>query len=328
MAEGNPGREQPVLAYDVSRPHDSLFRAVFSDPDAAIAMLRAYLPESVSACLRWATLNLQGTSFLDSDLRRSEADLLYAIRHQSGRPLWLYVLLEHQSKPDRWLRLRLLRYCCRIWERDRRTDQRKRTLRPIVPLVLHHGPTRWTHSREFSELFAVGLRQWPWLPHCEHLLIDLAAAPLEAVRGELKGRLAQLTMIAAYRNHRRVIERVLPLLAELYRAGEVDAFGRQVLYIYTTQRREIREWFAAEIRRRVPERGGDVLNYVKQLVDEGIQRGRQEGRQEGEVAIIERLARAGVEWSLIESATGIDQDALRALKRKLGAANGAGDETR
>ena len=29
------------------------------------------------------------------------------------------LLFEHQSQPDRWMALRLLRYCCRIWEADR-----------------------------------------------------------------------------------------------------------------------------------------------------------------------------------------------------------------
>ena len=71
------------------------------------------------------------------------------------------------------------------------------------------------------------------------------------------------------------------------------------------------------------------MNYLEQLVEQGRQAGRQEGRQagrqegreagrqEGELATIERLVRAGVEWNIIESATGIDHAALRTLRRKL-----------
>ena len=151
------------------------------------------------------------------------------------------VLLEHQSEPDRWMRWRLLRYCSRIWERDR--------------------------------------------------------------------RIAQFSMIAAYRDAQRILRDVLPLLGELYRRGEVDDFGRLVLYIYATQKEEIREQFAQGLHRQVPGSGGEVMNYLEQLVEQG--------RQEGELATIERLVRAGVEWNIIESATGIDRAALRTLRRKL-----------
>ena len=47
-------------------------------------------------------------------MRDSESDLLYAIERTAGdAPVWLYLLLEHQSKPDRWMPFRLLKYCCR-----------------------------------------------------------------------------------------------------------------------------------------------------------------------------------------------------------------------
>ena len=252
MSEPKQEGAAPGTAYDVSRPHDSLFRGVFSDQAAAVGLLRGYLPESVGGRLRWSTLSLQDTSFVAADLRDSEADLLYEIQQHSGRRLWLYVLLEHQSEPDRWMRWRLLQYCCRIWERDRRRDRRRLSLRPIVPVVLYHGPSRWSWPREFAALFPTGMRQSSWLPHWEHLLIDLAAVGPERVRGELKGRIAQRSMIAAYRDGWRILRDVLPLLGELYRRGEVDDFGRLVLYIYATQGEEIRERFTQGLHRQVP----------------------------------------------------------------------------
>ena len=60
-------------------------------------------------------------------------------------------------------------------------------MRPIVPLVFYQGRQPWASSTEFSDLFAAAVREWPWLPHFEHLLIDLSAATpetVEAVRGE------------------------------------------------------------------------------------------------------------------------------------------------
>ena len=108
------------MAHGVQRPHDKLFRTVFADPAEAAALLRAHLPEKLARDPRWSTLTLQDRSFVDPDLRDTESDLLFSMRRKAGAPpAWLYVLVEHQSRPDRWIRFRLLKYCCRIWDRSR-----------------------------------------------------------------------------------------------------------------------------------------------------------------------------------------------------------------
>ena len=131
---------------EVSKPHDHLFRTVFGEEGEleAVGLLQAYLPESISRELRWSSLKWQSVSFIDDRLRESESDLLYAIQREAdGAPAWLYVLLEHQSSPDPWLRLRLLKYSIRIWERDRRQHPNDKHLRPIVPLVWYQGKRGW-----------------------------------------------------------------------------------------------------------------------------------------------------------------------------------------
>ena len=235
------------------------------------------------------------------------------------------------------MRWRLHQYCARIWERDRRQYPRARQLRPIVPLVFYHGAKPWNHATQFAELFAAAVREWPWLPHYEHVLVDRSAAGPEAVvRGQLRGRVAQLTMMAAYRDHWALLQRATSLLATLHRQGGMDALRPIVVYVLATQKTPLRRRFVAELARQVPGRGGDAMNYVEQLIherqqeaerkgrEEGREAGRQEGREEGreegrlqgQVATIEGLLNAGVQLSVIESADGIDEYALELVRRK------------
>lgn len=103
---------------DIHQPHDRLFRAVFSDASEAASLLQAALPDTVRNSFDWTTLTLVEGTFIDEDLRESQSDLLYQVEHvETGRPVSMYLLFEHQSSPDPWMRLRLLRYCCRIWVR-------------------------------------------------------------------------------------------------------------------------------------------------------------------------------------------------------------------
>ena len=56
---------------------------------------------------------------------------------------------------------------------------------------------------------------------------------------------------------------------------------------------------------------------------EGYEAGHAEGRLWERVDVIEALVRAGIPWPAIESATGIDEAGLRALKQRLAASSAA-----
>ena len=127
---------------DIHQPHDRLFRAVFADPKEAAGLLQANLPPDIRDSFDWTTLALRSGTFIDEELRESQSDLLFQVdQTASGQPVSMYVLLEHQSSPDHWIRLRLLRYLCRIWEAELRDDPERRELRPIVPVVFYQGRT-------------------------------------------------------------------------------------------------------------------------------------------------------------------------------------------
>ena len=58
-----------------------------------------------------------------------------------------------------------------------------------------------------------------------------------------------------------------------------------------------------------------IDRWEAEILERGVQAGRQEGRQEGRLEAIEGFLRAGVEWPVILSATGIDEQTYRSLKR-------------
>ena len=183
---------------DIHQPHDRLFRAVFSDASEAASLLRNVLPDAIRSSFDWTTLSRQGGTFIDEELRESQTDLLYQVEHvETGQPMSVYVLLEHQSSPDPLMRLRMLRYCCRIWQDDLRSESDRRELRPIVPVVFYQGARGWTHSTEFADLFPEAARAWPWIPKFAHVLLDQTGLAPEAVAGNVKTRIAQLLMMAA-----------------------------------------------------------------------------------------------------------------------------------
>ena len=302
--------------------HDRLFRTVFRDRREAAALLRPHLPAALAESLDWSTLTLADRSYIDEDARESELDLLFTITRAENRtPLSLYVLLEHQSEPRQYMRVRLLKYCCRIWEQ---AEQEPGGLRAIVPVVFYQGRERWRYSREMSELFAPVDRQWPWVPRFAHVLIDQSQAAATDAGGQTRGRIALLALMAAFRDGREQLDlglRVVRLLAALPRTGRFDIVR---LFVHYLLRNLLRTQDAAHLplldeewQRRAPEAGGDFVTIAEMLIKQGRQEGRQEGIEEGRLATLEKLARSGAGWSLIESAADGDAEMLQALRQRL-----------
>ncbi len=336
----------------IHQPHDRLFKRVFGAPAEAASFLQARLPARLSRALHWPTLKRRPDSFVTPDLRGAASDLLFEVRYAelgaAQPPLWLYLLFEHQSTPDYWLRLRLLGYCCRIWDLDRQDRKDAGYLRPILPLVFYQGPTGWRHSRQFADLFPAATRDWPWLPRFEHLLFDQTQMSPGQAAGSVRARLLQLTMMHAFsRAVREARARMRPLLDDLEREG---SGGRDDMKMFM-------HYIAETGPEDTPEEMGDILSHTAaggelmtsgerlrqegrdQMRDEmravaerrhreGRSEGRLEGQREGRLETIDGLLRTGVDWSLIERATGIGEQEYQKLRsRPNGAATAGGDGT-
>jgi predicted transposase YdaD len=309
------------MAAEMHHPHDMMVRAVLRDLTEAASFLQAHLPREVSQGLNWSTLKLVEGSFVDEDLRGSEADLLYEVEQVSGEAsLWVYMLLEHQSTPDRWMRFRLLKYCCRIWDLSFREQPDQRELRAIVPLVFYQGERSWSYSSEFADLFAESVRNWPGVPRFSHGLIDQSGMRPDEVQGELKAQIMQLLLMAAYHPALAWMEQVARLLGSLSSlapGGGVNYVRIFVLYILSTQEPEAAQSFRDVLRRYASEVGDNVMTYAQELLAEGRAEGEQKGRVKTQVQVIEGLLREGVEWSVIERATGVHEMQFQALKQQV-----------
>ena len=216
------------------------------------------------------------------------------------------------------MRFRLLRYCCRIWETNRRDDPESSELRPIVPVVFYQGPRGWTYSTEFADLFPEAVRSWPWVPRFAHELLDQTTLEPEAVAGGVKGRIAQLLMMAAFNRH---VEAALQLTAQLalslHAGGDANEFRQFFVYLMATQDREVTETFREALRRRGLEQGGEIMTYAQELLAEGEAKGEVKGRIKGQVEIVEGLLKVGVTWEVIEAATGLNEVRFQVLKEQL-----------
>lgn len=80
-----------------------------TNPKVAEEFFKANLPAHIKKAIDFSSINLQKESFIDDNLKLQIADLLYSVKF-NGQPGFLYLLLEHASKPDPLLSFRMLKY--------------------------------------------------------------------------------------------------------------------------------------------------------------------------------------------------------------------------
>jgi predicted transposase/invertase (TIGR01784 family) len=158
---------------------------VFGKPVHAASELRAVLPAPLAERLDLANLRPVNGSFVDEELKHRHCDVLMRTR-LNGREAFVYVLIEHQSSPDRMMPLRMMRYLMRIWDRHLEQNPKAKRLPMIVPLVVYQGSRRWTHPVELSELLDVDPETArlasEFLPRFRFLLDDLTELDQTALR--------------------------------------------------------------------------------------------------------------------------------------------------
>jgi hypothetical protein len=271
-----------------------VFRQIFGVPQNAASQLRAVLPPSLADRLDLGRLARVPASFVDEALKWRHSDLLFTAP-LDGRDAFVYVLVEHQSSTDPLMAYRMLRYVTRIWDHYVREHPLARQLPAVIPLVVHHGRSRWTSPAQLLELIDLGpaVRQemQPYLPRFEFMLDDLAAVDgrLLRSRGLTPSALITLLLLKTAAGNPQITADLRPwagqLRAVLDQPGGTEAFMSLITYIEL-----VSEAPASELRDLAASLGPDAeeayVTTAEMLRAEGEARGEARGRAEALVQVL------------------------------------------
>jgi predicted transposase/invertase (TIGR01784 family) len=132
--------------------HDSFFKSSLSIPEVANQFMQTHLPSQVLEIVDLQTLQMQADSFVKKNLKKQVSDVLFSCQTKQGAA-YIYVLCEHQSKPDYWMSFRMLKYMIAIFNRHRKNFPKEKHLPLVVPLVFYNGQQKYDAPINFSQLF-------------------------------------------------------------------------------------------------------------------------------------------------------------------------------
>ena len=100
------------------RPHDPVYRRVFTHARMIEELLRRFLAGPWTAKLDFSTLELVPTHYVSRFLEPRQSDIIWRVRYGPGENEWffVYVLMELQSSVQRFMALRLWVYVALLYQ--------------------------------------------------------------------------------------------------------------------------------------------------------------------------------------------------------------------
>lgn len=90
--------------------HDEVYKQLFSHPEFVQQQIEAFAPQELAQNLDFSTLENHSGEYVTSNLRKRSQDLVWSAKLVSGEPLYLFILLEFQSKNDYSMPVRKLEW--------------------------------------------------------------------------------------------------------------------------------------------------------------------------------------------------------------------------
>ena len=142
---------------DIAHPHDRFFRHGIAYRQVYQPFLQQFLPKEVRERLDFESIQHSKTTYVDNKLRASHTDCLFSATIDK-QDSYIYILVEHQSSPDKNMTLRLWKYMLNIWDDHTKAHKTDR-LPVIVPLLLYNGRQRYNQSLLLKDMID-GPKPW------------------------------------------------------------------------------------------------------------------------------------------------------------------------
>ena len=299
--------------------HDEVVKDFLSDKKTAESFFKEYLPTEVVRNLDFNTLQICKDSFLNKKLAKYFSDILYQA-NLNDLDLFIYLLIDHKSRKERFMSFQFLKYMVRIWELYLKQNKKAETLPVIIPIVIYHGLSEWKVDTRFSSLFKAPGYIKEYIPDFNINLFDISHVSDEEIKGELLLRILFFTLkyISKPELKYKLREEILPLFSELEDKAKRNEYLEVLLEYLSRSAGNLPEKELNDTVTQIFDEGGDLMATLSEKwMKQGEQKGKQEGKQEGKWDVVRNSLKEGLPIKTIERITGFPSEEIVRFKEKI-----------
>ncbi|MFV9989295.1 MAG: Rpn family recombination-promoting nuclease/putative transposase [Coxiella endosymbiont of Dermacentor nuttalli] len=298
-------------------PHDAVFRKFLSEKETAKDFFDIWLPDEIKGLCDLDSLKVESGSFIDGDMKNYQSDILYSISTTKGNG-YIYVLIEHQSKPDKLIAWRLMRYSMAAMQKHLEAGHKKLPL--VYPILFYCGEkSPHPYSTDWLDCFS-GRDIAEKIYMKPFKLVDVTT--LEDGEIMQHRRMALLELIQKHIRRRDMTEsldNIVKLLSyNYYTDNQVITMFNYLLQEGNAQKPME---FITEIAKQSEKHKGVLMTIAQSLRQEGIQEGIQIGEQKGmqkgakqaSMKIARQMLESGMDRQSVMKFTGLNDDEMSNL---------------
>ena len=316
----------------IDKEHDKIIKRVFQSKKEAARFISKVIERKIKP----RDLIVSQNSFVTSELRYREADIVYKIRNKN-----VVILIEHQTRVDYRMAYRILNYQIEIMRANEVENPRKEDKECLViPIVLYTGKEKWTAKNYIKEI-QERLYEEKIIKRGEielgtlgyYALVDVNNYTKEELLKE-EGILSKIMLIEKERNTKDLVRTMFEIKEKIQNDKNKEV-------VYTTMELALNKKFGTKVARKIMEKiigkeSGDmlaveemVLKENKMLRDEGRKIGISEGKKigisegkligidEGIIRVAKEMLKNGVDDEYVEKYTHLSKEKIEKLKKEI-----------
>lgn len=308
--------EQKILKqFKAKHKHDDFFRRSISKKSVAIDFLNTHLTKEESRLFELETLKLEQLKYDQLNIGKHECDALLSFKHVNDQSKTGYVLLEHQSKNDPLMPLRMLTYMVQLSNSYSKIAKTAK-IPVILPIVVYCGkyscsiPDNLAAITDVSANEDLPLKLKYKLVNIAKTAVDENASIIEKIMYTrfAKDPLAYLQSIKTMLKMlaRENSDYILEIFVYIINAVKLDdpesirAFFEEI----TTKKIKVKFMTVAQV----------LINRGR---EEGIHTGREEGALKNAYLIAKNMIDRGFAFSDISELTGLSEKQVELIANNI-----------
>lgn len=292
---------------NINNKHDKTFRKILDNKKEFKKFLNKIL--KLKNEINEKNIEKYNSSFVSEDFKNQEADIIYKIKGEE-----IFILVEHQTKIDYQMPLRILRYEMEIIRSRIIKNINNKIVYPVViPIVLYTGEKRWDASINF-EVRNSELAKYRGIKKVRYNLLDINEYTKEELLKE-KNILSKIMIIEKSKTSEELKNNLEKIINEVCISNnEYDIEQRKLLINiiqYTLsgilEKNKIEEY-------KIKLEGEKNMLAVFDMIEREKIKDKEEAKKESKKTIAKKLVEMKIDKDIIIKATGLTEEELEKLK--------------
>lgn len=297
----------------INHIHDKTFRKILDDKKEFTIFINKIF--NLEEKLEEKDIEKYNRKFVSLDYTNQESDVIYKLKNKE-----IFILVEHQTKIDKKMPIRILKYELEII-RSRMDENNRLEFPIIIPIILYTGKQRWNAKINYPS-YNSELARYRGLKKVEYNLVDINDYTIEDLYKE-NSILTKIMILEKSNKYIEIINNVDKIVNIVYDSKLYTQTQKEMLLnilnntmINIVGNKKMKEY-------KIKLEGGEnmlalyemIENERNEIYSTGIKEGKVKGKIEGIKAIAKKMIRMKFDKNTIIKATGIKEEELEKLKK-------------